>query len=95
MKYDEFKIWLETRMDARSIASRLSNCRRLETFKHDLDQQFAKDKGRSLIELLEYSAEDERSGREAKHCIPIEGKIRKGTATLKAAANLYLSLIHI
>lgn len=89
MKYDEFKIWLETRMDARSIASRLSNCRRLETFKHDLDQQFAKDKGRSLIELLEYSAEDERSGREAKHCIPIEGKIRKGTATLKAAANLY------
>ena len=90
MKLDLFKNWLTgTNMDKRTIGSRLSNCRTVEKFEGDLDEHFADSKGQRLIQRLEYGADDERSGRDAKHRIPIEGDIRNGTATLKSAVKLY------
>jgi len=97
MKKNEFKSWLESvyrtpqgkRMVGRAIGSRVSNCLRIENVEGDLDDHFAADKGRILIQRLEYGADDEKAGLAAKHDIPIQGKIREGTATFKAAAMLY------
>lgn len=98
MRQFEFKSWLEgvheispgKHMDSDVIKSRLANCLRVEKFEGDLDRHFAADGGRILIQRLEYGTADEKAGLIAKHDIPIQGNIRQGTATFKAAAKLYL-----
>jgi hypothetical protein len=97
MREDAFRSWLSNgrvnadgaALDARTIGSRISNCRTVERCEGDLDHQFDQDRLRSLLERLKYSTEDERSNRPARHRIPIEGNIRNGTATLRSAVSLY------
>jgi hypothetical protein len=91
MDIENFENWLKNRnMDKYAISSRKSNCLRVEQFEGDLDKHFEKDKCMKLLERLTYTKDDENNNRRAKHCIPINGKIYEGTATLKQAINLYI-----
>ena len=71
--------------------SRIGNCSTIEEHEGDLDAAYARDGMGSLMERLQYSKADEREGRPARHSIPINGNVYNGTATLRSAANLYLS----
>ena len=71
--------------------SRIGNCSTIEEHEGDLDAAYERDSMASLMERLQYSKADEREGRPARHSIPINGNVYNGTATLRSAANLYLS----
>ena len=86
----QFETWLAVRgLGSGTIASRISNCERVEEFEGDLDAQFAADRLTRLLERLTYSTEDERFRRKPNHTVPIAGNIRNGSATLKSAVKLY------
>ena len=76
---------------AGTIRNRLSDCDRLARHEGDLDAHFDKDGMEDLLARLTYSTGDQRRDLPPKHCVPINGDIRTGTATLKSAAKLYRS----
>ena len=90
-RWSRFEAWLDTvrGLDERTIASRISNCKRVEKFEGNLDSLFDTDELADLLERLTYSTEDVRIRRPPKHKVPIDGDVRTGTATLKTAATLY------
>jgi hypothetical protein len=77
----------------RVIRDCISRCRRVELFEGNLLNHYNLDGGRSLLNRLEYSASDERSGAGQRHSIPIDGKIRTGTASLRNAVQHYLDFL--
>lgn len=77
-------------MDSRSRGSRISNCRTVERYEGDLDTHFTRDRMQSLLGRLQYTKNDERARRPPQHRVPIDGNVYNGTATLRAAVNLYL-----
>lgn len=77
-------------MNARTIRSRVSNCKRVAQFEGDLRQHFKKDECRDLLDRLIYTARDQRLSRKPNHGIPIDGDVRTGSATLKQAVSLYV-----
>lgn len=91
MQEGQFEHWL---LNVRGLShgttgSRLSNCRRLETYEGDLDEHFDRDGLEGLIARLVYSSTDERHNALPRHRVPIHGDLRTGSATLKSAATLY------
>ena len=90
-KWRRFDTWLDTErgLDARTIGNRISNCKRVEKFEGDIDAFFDADGLSGLLERLTYSTDDARYRRTPKHKIPINGDVRRGTATLKTAVRLY------
>ena len=68
MHWRRFEKWLNTvkGLDARTIGSRISNCKRVEEFEGDLQSQFDTDGLSSLMERLTYSTEDARYRREPR-----------------------------
>lgn len=63
MLKNEFNEWLSERLKGRSRVDCISRCRRVEkALNIDLDEEYFKDKGNSLLELLKYSAKNERDG---------------------------------
>lgn len=89
MRELEFSAWLSTRMAPNSVDSRVRNCRRIEEYEGDLDSAFRRDQLRSLQGRLEFSKADQLAARPPHHRIPIAGNVYDGTATLRAALNLY------
>ena len=81
MQETRFKGWLERGRSARTVGSRISNCRRVEHYEGDLDAHYDVDGLAGLMDCL--------NPREPKHKIPINGDIYNGTATLKSAVGLY------
>mgnify|MGYP000930396019 FL=1 len=92
MKQEEFKKWLENKYvdTPTTVANRISNCKNVEKYYGDLEIAYRKDKCNSIIELLNYSTEDERENKMQRHLVPINGNIRTGSATLKQAIKLYV-----
>ena len=91
MQKGQFERWLlDIRgLSHRTVDSRLSNCRRLETYEGDLDDHFDRDRLEGLIARLAYSTTDERRNAPPRHGVPIDGDLRTGSASLKSAATLY------
>lgn len=90
MKEREFRQWLEdTGKGPKTINSRISNLSKIEQFYGDLDILMVKDLGRSVIDELNYTIDDEFYNRSQRHKIPIDGNIRNGSATYKSALVLY------
>jgi hypothetical protein len=87
----EFKNWLHDKhnLSPRTIDSRVANCRTIEKWEGDLDEHYARDGGKNLLNRLTYSQADQDRHISARHSIPINGDIRNGSATLKSAARLY------
>ncbi len=92
MKQVEFKEWLQLKFpdSSATVNNRISNCKNIEKYYGNLDDQFNIDKCKSIIDSLNYTSEDEREKRPQKHLIAINGNIKMGSATLKLAANLYV-----
>lgn len=90
-QWSGFEAWLRTErgLDARTIAGRINNCKRVEKFEGSLDSLFDDGELPDLLNRLTYSAEDARFRSPPKHKVPIDGNVRSGTATLKSAVKLY------
>lgn len=90
LEYD-FRNYLRNvrRLKEKTVANRLSNCRRVEEYEGDLDQHFDADQCQNLLWRLTYSADDHDRKRQPKHKIPIDGNVLNGSATLKQAVGLY------
>ena len=92
MQDEAFEAWLrdEKRQQENTIASRLSNCRRVERYEEmDLDSQWETDGLKDLFKRLSYSKADERNGIPQKHRVPIPSNVYDGTRTLRQAIRLY------
>lgn len=98
MRDRDFEFWLVTiykisgggAMVGSARDVRLGNCRRVEEYEGDLDAHFAKDQMYGLLRRFEYGRDEEARNVSPRHRIPINGDRYTGTATLKAALNLYL-----
>lgn len=99
MRKEEFRKWLENGCGNRKkslstpvISDALSRCLRIEKARNvNLDQEYLRDGGKSILDILKYSAEDART-----HKLPPEGfefssnaSIKAGLASLKNAATRY------
>ena len=91
----EFYEWLRLgNYSEGTISSRVSNIETIERHYGSLDEYFAKGTyQQEVINTLEYSTQDERAKRGNPSLIPINGNIREGLATYKAAAILYQSFL--
>ena len=92
MRDEAYRDWLQGKISSRPISDSISRCRRIEEcLKVDLDEAHHKDGGRSLVELLEYSVEDERLNRPAPSGIDfVSGSnIKNGMASLRSAVKKY------
>lgn len=98
MRDRDFEFWLERiykvptggAMVSTARQNRLSNCRHVEEYEGDLDARYAEDQMASLLLRFEYGRDEEARNVSPRHRIPIDGDRYTGTATLKAAINLYL-----
>lgn len=92
MKTEEFINWMKEVCDFnnRTINNRISNCKKVEEYYGDLDDNFKNDECIKIIYELTYTTKDERDNAAQKHTIPINGNIRNGSATYKRAVNLYI-----
>ena len=89
-----FRGWLQQEgYNDGTINSRVSNCIRVCDAEGDLDEHYFVDKCNSLLEKLTYTVANQRNSDKPKHCIPINGNIFNGTATLKQAVNLYVKFL--
>jgi hypothetical protein len=87
----EFKNWLSNKYDSEgTIYLRIKNCKTVFKYEGDLDDYYEKDFCKTIISNLTYSTDDERHNRQPRHKIPMNGNIRKGTATYKQAVKLYI-----
>ena len=88
-----FRKWLQNKgITTRPISDALSRCRRVEgCLKLNLDNEYRKDKGNSLIEFLTYSLKDQRNDVPAPKELNFESgaNIKNGMASLKNAVKRY------
>ena len=92
MRDDAYRNWLQGKISSRPISDSISRCRRIEeSLRLDLDEEFAKDGGRSLVNLLEYSSEDENLNRPAPDGISFSpgSNIKNGMSSLRSAVKKY------
>ena len=95
MRDDDFAVWLaenhRTRHGGRLGARPPSDATIAMQGHRKLRREFgwAFDRMKGLLDVLKYSRSDERSGVSARHCVPIDGDVVNGTASLRNAANLY------
>ena len=76
MKKQEYRTWLEGTMKPASIKDRISRCARVEeALGVDLDEEFKKDGGKSVLSTLHYTIHDLRAGKE----IPAGFHFKEGT----------------
>lgn len=94
MREEAFKIWMKNlgTMGARPIGDAVSRCHRIENgLRLNLDEEYRKDSGRSVVSLLEYTAEDARCNKPAPSGLGFApgANLKNGMASLKAAAKKY------
>ena len=71
------------------MATRLANVRRVENALGDLDIAFKVDGLEMLLARMTYGRADEADAAPNQSGIDIDGNVRNGLATLKAATKLY------
>ena len=94
MKKKGFRIWLEEKGQLpKVVSSRISNVKRVERALGNLDELFSAQKKDKVLEQFHYSTADEREGRPNPSPVQIDGDLRTGLATLRAALELYHSFL--
>ncbi len=88
MRENEFARWLKNSVSTKVNSDYRSRCRRVEKdLKTDLDAEYEKDNGKSLLEILTYTPEYENGG------CPIyfskDTNIACGLNSLKSGVNRY------
>ncbi len=83
MQEEMFKVWLgvERELKAKTVGSRVSDCKRVERYEGDLDAHYDTDGLAGLMDRLNPGGPE--------HKIPINGNRKNGTATLKSAVSRY------
>ena len=90
MKEAAYRQWLQRQqLQENTITAQMYRAGRVDEYCGSLDEHYAKDKMTTLIQLLTYSAEDDRRGRPNPTPIPIEGNIRNNLASYRDAAKRY------
>ena len=87
-----YRLWMEKNKSYHTARTYTARCMRVEAeMKIDLDEQFLKDGGKTLMMLLKYSREEERKGIKPKCGISFEGasNIYGGMNALRAAVKKY------
>lgn len=92
MRSKDFMEWMEADgLNKTTAKSRLANCRTIEKYQHvSLDEEYDLDRCEHLITLFTYTTDDERTGKEPRHQVPIKRDIRNGSATYKASIRMYV-----
>lgn len=96
---NDFEGWLvsKKRLKASTVTTRVNNFKRIEKYYGSIELIINENRIDNLLEALTYSKKDEDLNRPKAHRIPIKGNkkdsIRKGTATLKQALQLYLQFL--
>ena len=76
--HEGFREWLiEGGMSFRASGDYISRLRKLERYYGDIDLHYEKDGCASLLAEFEYSKDDMKNEREAKHRVPIDQKSDK------------------
>ena len=96
MREDAFISWMRSQgtMGVRPMCDAVSRCKRIcKGLNIDLDAEYAKDGGRSVIARLEYSAQDARAGKEIPGGLDFAPgvNLKNGMASLKSAAKKYFA----
>ena len=95
MRDEEFRIWLQKLpMNKNPMKDCISRCRKVEkALSIDLDKEYEKDHGESVITMLTYTMEDERNGKEITGNFNFEpdAKIRFRFCDLRVAVKKYFS----
>lgn len=87
---EEFKNWLEIQGYHTTVVDILANCKRVNNT-YNLDKEYSKDHGKSLLELFSYSAEDKRNNNPLKHSVYIgNGDNKYITDQLKSSIRKYM-----
>lgn len=94
MREDAFRTWMKNlgTMGVRPIGDAISRCKRIVNCLHiDLDVEYAKDCGESIIAFFEYSANDVKNNKPAPMELEFKpgANVKNGMASLKAAAKKY------
>lgn len=95
MRENEFRRWMFGlgTMQLRPIGDAVSRCRRvIKALQVSLDTEYRKDGCASLLQKLEYTAEDERRGAPVVPGFDFSPRanLRKGMASLRTAVNKYV-----
>lgn len=95
MRENEFRRWMLGlgTMQLRPIGDAVSRCRRvIKALQVSLDAEYRKDGCASLLQKLEYTAEDERRGTsvDAGFDFSPGANLRNGMASLRAAVKKYV-----
>ncbi|MBR9952670.1 hypothetical protein [Alitiscatomonas aceti] len=92
MRKEEFKEWLSTRIKKKPTSDCMSRCKAVEIALHtDLDAEYALDKGKRLLQKMQYSISDERKQKAAptEFHFKDNANIRYRMANLRSAVNKY------
>lgn len=93
MDRESFSAWLKSSFPDAADTYRdtiLRSCDRICRYEVDLDEAFRCNQLNDLYALFSYSAEDERRDAPTRHHVPIVGKPKAGTSTLRWALKKYL-----
>ncbi|MDR2574245.1 MAG: hypothetical protein LBC94_07920 [Desulfovibrio sp.] len=94
MKEEYFKYFLEDKgLTQRAISDYISRCRRIENKKSglgvNLDNEYARDKGKSLLNLLTYTRGDQNLNIKPPIIFQKNSDIYNGMRSIKSAATSY------
>jgi hypothetical protein len=92
MRKEAYRDWLQGKLSKLAVSDSISRCGRIEEcLELNLDDEYQKDGGRSLVELLEYSRDDERLNRPAPSGIVFApgSDIRSSMSSLRSAVKKY------
>lgn len=92
MRDEEYSNWLQSYVTNAVIANYIQRCQRVEDNLHtDLDDEFVKDKGKSLLAKLTYTTDDQAHNHPLKCDIYFNAgsNLRAGMGSLKTAVSKY------
>lgn len=92
MREKEYSCWLKSYVTDAVVGNYIKRCQRVEDNLHiDLDSEFMNDKGKSLLDKLTYTVDDQMHNRPLKCNIYFNNgsNLRAGMSSLKTAVNKY------
>lgn len=96
MKKEEYRQWLDGRINSHAIKDRLSRIKKIESvLSVDLDEEYAKDKGKKVLEMLSYTRTDAKNGKEAPSFIHFKEGVDavKRLTDLRSAVKQYYKFL--
>lgn len=92
MRREEFREWLSAKIKRKPVSDCMSRCKIVEfSLQVDLDTEYSNDKGKNLLEKMQYSAADEREKKEAPAGFQFKenANVRFRMTDLRSAVNKY------